>query len=153
MTKANFFRYYNRLTASDRTLVFFNYKGNIYMHDCHHIAPRWAHKEYESSKNGGAEKFKMYITANEKAKLVNKSVKVMTTEEFNNLPYKNKGWNCEYYLHKAHNLGEHRPDHIRFDKDGDVNINGIKYQVKFENASLTNVDVLHKAQRDARRAA
>jgi len=31
-----------------------------------------------------------------------------------------------------------------------VEIGGVQYQVKYENASLTNVDVLHKAQKRAR---
>jgi hypothetical protein len=31
-----------------------------------------------------------------------------------------------------------------------VEINGIQYQVKYQNASLTNVVVLHKAQKKAR---
>jgi hypothetical protein len=47
-------------------------------------------------------------------------------------------------------LGEYTPDHIRFDECGDVEINGVQYQVKFQNASLTNVVVLHKAQAKAR---
>ena len=76
----------------------------------------------------------------------------MTIEEFETIPYKNKGHKCEYWLHKAYNLGEYKTDSIRFDKCGDVRINGIEYQVKFENASLTNVNILHKAQKDARKA-
>ena len=150
MTKGNFFRYYNRLTGADRTLVFFEYKSNIYIHECHHIAPRWAHEEFESSKNGGHQKFKMYISATEKVKLVPKSTMVMTLAEFNAIPYANKGHKCEAWLYKACNLGEYTPDHKRFDECGDVEIDGIQYQVKFQNASLTNVVVLHKAQKKAR---
>lgn len=63
---------------------------------------------------------------------------------------KNKGHKCEYWLHEKYNLGKYQSDNIRFDKCGDVRINGVGYQVKFENASLTNVNVLHKAQKDAR---
>lgn len=150
MTKGNFFRYYNRLTGADRTLVFFIYNSKVYKYDCKHIAPRWTRKERESAKNGGWEKFKMYINADEKKRLVPKSEVVMTIEEFEAIPYKNKGHKCEYWLHKAYNLGEYKTDNIRFDKCGDVRINGIEYQVKFENASLTNVNILHKAQKDAR---
>ena len=151
MTKGNFFRYYNRLTGADRTLVFFERKKVIYVHECKHIAPRWAYEEFESSKNGGHQKFKMYISASEKDKLIKQgAVAVMTAEEFRTIPVANKGHKCEYYLHQACNLGEYKPDHVRFDKCGDVEINGVQYQVKFENATLTNVVVLHKAQKDAR---
>ena len=150
MTKGNFFRYYNRLTGADRTLIFFSHNGDIYIHECHHIAPRWAHEEFESSKNGGHQKFKMYLSASEKAKLAPKSYKVMTCEEFEAIPYKNKGHKCEAWLHMVCDLGNYTPDHKRFDECGDVEINGIQYQVKFQNASLTNVVVLHKAQKRAR---
>ena len=150
MTKSNFFRYYNRLTGADRTLVFFEYKGNIYIHECHHIAPRWAHEEFESSKNGGHQKFRMRISTDEKVKLIPKSKMVMTSKEFNAIPYKNKGHKCEAWLHMVCDLGEYTPDHKRFDECGDVRIGGVEYQVKFQNASLTNVVVLHKAQKRAR---
>lgn len=151
MTKGNFFRYYNKLTGADRTLIFFERKGIIYIYNCKHIAPRWAHEEFESSKNGGQQKFKMYISVSEKDKLIAKgATPIMTKAEFEAIPYKNKGHKCEAYLHKACGLGEYTPDHVRFDYCGDVEIGGIQYQVKYENASLTNVDVLHKAQKRAR---
>lgn len=153
MTKGNFLRYYNKLTGADNTLVFFERKGLIYIHTCKHIAPRWVHMERESMKNGGWEKFKMYLSAEEKDKLIKKgAVPVMTSAEFASIPYSNKGHKCEYWLHKACNLGTYAPDRVRFDKCGDVRINGVEYQVKFENASLTNVNVLHKAQTAARKA-
>lgn len=151
MTKKNFFRYYNRLTGADRTFIFFERKGMIYLYECKHIAPRWAYDEFESAKNGGHQKFRMHINISEKDKLIAKgATPVMTSEEFAAIPYANKGYRCEYYLHQAYDLGEYKPDRVRFDKAGDVEINGIQYQVKFENASLTNVVVLHKAQKAAR---
>ena len=151
MTKQNFLNYYNKLIGADKYLVFFERKGVIYIHECKHLAPRWIHEEHECQKNGGWQKFKMYITVEEKNKLIKKgAVAVMTAEEFKKLPYNNKGHNCEYWLHQTYNLGNYKPDHERFDKCGDVEINGIQYQVKFENASLTNVNTLHNAQKDAR---
>jgi hypothetical protein len=55
-----------------------------------------------------------------------------------------------FILHKVCNLGNYKPDRVRFDYCGDVEINGIQYQVKFENATLTNINTLHNAQKDAR---
>lgn len=151
MTKKNFFHYYNKLSGADETLVFFERKGFIYIYKCHHIAPRWTYKTRESKGKGGAEKFSMYIKVDERDKLIAKgAIPIMTTTEFEALPYKNNGHKCEFWLHKVCNLGKYTPDHERFDKCGDVTINGIQYQVKFQNASLTNVDILHKAQKSAR---
>lgn len=152
MTKKNFFHYYNKLTGADRTLIFFTYHHNVYIYECHHIAPRWTQEGFESTSKGGYQKFRMYIPVNERAKLIAKgAIQIMTEEEFNSLPYaNNKGYRCEYYLHKVCNLGEYTPDREPFDKCGDVCINGVQYQVKFENASLTNVNALHNAQARAR---
>lgn len=153
MTKKNFFHYYNKLTGADETLVFFERKGYIYIYRCKHIAPRWCKEGRESKSKGGAQKWRMYITVSERDKLIAKgATKVMTVAEFKEIPHKNKGHKCEYFLHKACGLGEYTPDKVRFDVCGDVEINGIQYQVKFQNASLTNVDVLHKAQANARKA-
>ena len=152
MTKENFLRYYNKLTGADKTLVFFQFNNMIYLYECKHIAPRWVEKRFESSSKGGWEKYRMYINVAEKKKLVKKSEAIMTVKEFEKIPQKNKGHKCEYWLHEKYNLGKYQSDNVRFDKCGDVRINGVEYQVKFENASLTNVNVLHKAQKDARMA-
>lgn len=152
MTIKNFLRYYNRLTGADRTLVFFIYQNLVYLYNCKHISPKWCYWTRESQKNGGIEKVKMRLTLKEKQRILSKSIPVMTVEQFESLPYPtNKGRRCEFWLHQVCGLGEYKPDSMRFDKCGDIRINGVEYQVKFQNASLTNVDILHKAQKDARK--
>lgn len=153
MTKSNFFYYYNKLSGADGTILFFERKGIIYRWDCKHIAPRWTVENRESTRHGGWQKYKMYLKVSEKEKLIKKgAIPVMTLAEFEALPYKNKGCKCEYWLHEVYNLGEYKPDNIPFDACGDVEIDGIQYQVKFENASITNVHVIHEAQKRAREA-
>lgn len=151
MTMKNFLHYYHDLNGAQSNYFFFNYKKEIYYYEQARVSPRWVKEGKESSKKGGHQKFRIYISVPERAKLVKKgAIKIMTAEEFKAIPYKNNGHKCEYWLHQTFNLGEYKPDHERFDKCGDVCINGIEYQVKFQNASLTNVYVLHKAQADAR---
>lgn len=152
MTKSNFLRYYNKLTGADRTLVFFEKKGVVYIWNCKHVAPRWVKEAFESTSKGGAQKFRMYLSAKEKEKLIKKgATPIMSKEAFESIPCHNQGHKCEYWLHQVCNLGVYKSDNKRFDKCGDVCINGIEYQVKFQNATLTNVDVLHKAQKDTRK--
>lgn len=152
MTKGNFFKYYNKLSGADRYLIFFERNGLVYLWDCKHIAPRWTRERYESSSKGGYQKFRIEMTVKDKNELIAKgATPMMTFEEFKAIPQKNNGHKCECWLHKKYNLGTYKPDAKRFDKCGDVCINGVEYQVKFQNASLTNVEVLHKAQKDARK--
>lgn len=151
MTKQNFMHFYHILNGSQGYDIFFERKGFIYYIECARIAPRWVKEGRESKSKGGAQKFRMYIPTAERDKLIAKGATlVMSSAEFKALPYRNKGHKCEYYLHQLHNIGEYKPDNLRFDKGGDICVNGIQYQVKFQNATLTNVDVLHKAQADAR---
>lgn len=160
MTKGNFFRYYNRLAGCHAYLIFFQYGKEIYMAECDRIAQKWCYESRESHRRnkageivgGGEQKWSMRMNKAHKEQLINKGAKVVfTVEEFNEMPYKNKGQRIEGWLHREYDLGEYKPDSKRFDKGGDVVINGIEYQVKFENASLTNVRVLRKAQDDARK--
>ncbi len=151
MTKGNFFKYYNKLIGADAYMVFFLYDHILYMSIVPHLAPRWCKEERESTKNGGWQKWKMEMKKIHKEQLLRKgATAIMTEEEFYSIPVNNKGHKCEYYLYEKYNLGNYKPDNARFDKCGDVEIDGIRYQVKFENASLTNVNALHNAQRDAR---
>lgn len=161
MTKGNFFRYYNKLAGCHAYLIFFQYGKEIYMAECDRIAQRWCHESRESHRKnkageivgGGEQKWAMRLNKTHKEQLIRKGAKVVfTVEEFEQMPYpNNKGHKCEWWLHQQFNLGEYIPDHERFDKCGDVCINGVEYQVKFENASLTNVKVLRNAQDDARK--
>lgn len=154
MTTGNFFRYYNKLNGADRYLLFFVHEGYVWMADLKHLSRNWCRVERESSKNGGWQKWKLVPSKLPKEKLARRATtrKVMTVVEFDSLKGANKGWKCEQWL--VDNFDCTTPDckNARFDRCGDVRMNGVEYQVKFENASLTNVHVLHNAQRDAREA-
>lgn len=151
MTKKNFLHYYHKLSGSEANIIFFRMKQVVYMAFVDRIQPRWVYESRESTAKGGYQKFKMRLTKVEKERLIKEGAQpVMTYDELKALPVKNLGRKCELYLHEAYDLGEYVPDTLRFDKGPDVTINGIAYQVKYENASLTNVNVLHKAQRAAR---
>ena len=152
MTKGNFFRYYNKLAGCHRYLIFFEYEQNIYLAETEKIMPRWVVESRTSSKRGGDQTFKMSMNKKHKEQLLRKgATRVFTKAEFEQMPYGNKGHNCEWWLHQVCDLRTYTPDRERFDKCGDVCINGIEYQVKFQNASLTTVKTLHNAQKDARK--
>ena len=162
MTKGNFFRYYNKLNGADKYIIFFEYGPQVYKAIVSHIAPRWCNESRESyrynkngERKGGEQKWSMYLNNKEKELLIRKGAEpVFTVAELNTMfpETKNKGRKCEKWLHEVYNLGEHRNDIDRFDKGGDVCIDGVEYQVKFQNASLTNVRAIRNAQ-DARRKA
>lgn len=152
MTAKNFFRYYNRLNGADRYFLIFHYAKYVWIVDVLHIALSWCVESRESSKRGNIQKWKIRAASLPKEKLVKKAVRMMTIREFNQLTKgKNKGDFCEAWL--CENFGcvpSTSNKSARFDKCGDVVRDGIQYQVKYQNASLTNVKSLHNAQADAR---
>lgn len=158
MTKGNFFRYYNKLAGCHSYLIFFEYKKMIYMAKCDRIAQKWCYESRESyrynkngERKGGEQKWAMRLSQKHKEELIRKgAVVVFTAKELETMPASNKGRRCEWWLHQEYNLGEYHEDTDRFDKCGDVEIDGIQYQVKFENASLTNVRAIRRAQDSAR---
>lgn len=102
----------------------------------------------ESSKKGGYEKLRLYIPSRKKqewlksgkARRIGKEEKLLKTMKENGL---NKGQACEYLSAKARKQ-EYKLDSTRFDKAGDVNLKRKKIQVKFENASLTQLRTIDK---------
>lgn len=102
----------------------------------------------ESSKNGGKEKLRLYVNAELKEQflLTGKCKKIMTKADFEKQAKdfgRTKGHFCEYLSNKSRNL-TYKVDVTRFDKAGDINLKRKKIQVKFENASLAQLDTILK---------
>ena len=154
MTTGNFFRYYNKLNGADRYFLVFVYKKNVYVVDLRHLCSTWCTDTRESEQNGGWQKWMLQPGKLPKARLVKKAVWLMTQKEFEEqrkASKLNRGYFCEMLL--CEKLGCVPATDVRtarFDKCGDVVYNGLQYQVKYQNASLTNVNTLHHAQADAR---
>lgn len=146
MDKKEFFENYNRLTGAEETYLFFIYKNDLYLHTCKHINEDWARTDRDSKKNGGGLKYRMRLKVATKKELLEdtNTRKVMTKAEFLELPVKNKGDKCELYLEMLNGNNDFKHNSVRFDKGGDVEIDGKQVQVKFENASITSVATLEK---------
>lgn len=102
----------------------------------------------ESSSKGGWEKLRLQISSAKKQQWIieGKAKLVMTSEKFLAIAQEkglNKGQACEYLSTKARKQ-EYKLDNVRFDKAGDVNLKRKKIQVKFENASLTQLRTIAK---------
>lgn len=154
MTTGNFFRYYNKLNGADRYFLVFTHQDNVWVSDLPHLSSSWCYKTRESTKNGGWEKWKLKPSLLPKERLVKRAIYLMTIEEFETqckASGLNRGYFCEELLCDRLNcqLASNRQN-ARFDECGDVVMDGVQYQVKFENATLTNVNVLHNAQANAR---
>lgn len=128
--------------------VYFNFRHTIYKIELKELGVELVKLGRESSSKGGHEKLRLNITSAKKQEwlLSGKAKEVMSEEKFNKLAEEkelNKGQTCEYLSAKARHQ-EYTLDSTRFDKAGDVNLKRKKIQVKFENASLTQLRTIAK---------
>lgn len=128
--------------------VYFLYRHNLYKIELKKLDTSLVKLGRESSSKGGYEKLRLNVTSAKKQEwlMSGKAKKLMSEEKFIELAQKqelNKGQACEYLSAKARKQ-EYTLDSTRFDKAGDVNLKRKKIQVKFENASLTQLRTIVK---------
>ena len=133
---------YTKLSAVHNYLYGFIYQGNVYAYATTTVE---AILDKASSKNGGGYSLRYRPTAKQKAEIVEKAeTKLVITEpEFmeivEGLGYKrpNKGEGFEKMIVEK-SKQEWKKDVAPFTERGDVVIDGIDYQVKFEKATFAS---------------
>ena len=149
MTKGNAIRYYRKFSGAERYLVGFVYAKQLWIADVEELLPRWLIMKEPSAKH--KEKLQVNLKAKHKAQLVKKgATPICSASDFNemNKDLRNKGKTLERLVFEMNGREDWVADTVRFDKCGDININGVEYQVKFQNAQVVTVDTLHKIQKE-----
>ena len=139
---------YEELNGCNCYEIYFNFKHEIYKIELKKLDISFVKIGRESSSKGGWEKLRLAITSAKKQEwlLSGKAKKLMSEQKLIELAEDkglNKGQACEYLSAKARKQ-EYTLDSTRFDKAGDVNLKRKKIQVKFENASLTQLRTIAK---------
>ena len=135
---------YHKMAFTDNYILGFSYKGNIYItyRKAEHMA-NLVKLDVASRGQGYSIRFKP--TTSDKIYLLTSS-KVICSAKFFNEMVENTKYNRGEILEKlvteieAGKVWE--KDNIPFTEAGDVEINGIPYQVKFEKATFTNEKAL-----------
>lgn len=152
MDKVNYWlNEYNKVSGANAYEIYFNFKHFIYKIELKELTSEIVKLGRESSSKGGWEKLRLSISSAKKQEwlLSGKARQVMSEEKLNKLAQEqelNKGQTCEYLSAKARHQ-EYKLDSTRFDKAGDVNLKRKKIQVKYENASLTQLRTIAKVAR------
>ncbi len=128
--------------------LYFIFKHNLYKIELKELENDIVKVGRESSSKGGHLKLRLYVNSAKKQQWIisNKAKKIMSEEKMITSAKElnlNKGQFCEYLSAKARKQ-EYTLDNVRFDKAGDVNLKRKKIQVKFENASLTQLRTIAK---------
>lgn len=136
---------YEDTTAAVWTLLVFQLAGRAYAARLNAITADMVTLDRESSQNGGATKLRFKLSNRQKVALIEAGA-----EEVGNIAdilslQKNKGNAVECWATRRYMGIEWVKDSIPYYMQGDIQVNGEEVQVKFENASLTNVSVMEKA--------
>ena len=98
----------------------------------------------ESTSHGGARKLRIRMTAIARARLMNLGAAYIGTVDEVLASRKNKGEAFEKYVTERAGQEWHK-DSVPYFMDGDLTVGDVKYQIKFESASLANENTIAKA--------
>ena len=144
MNREEMIRNYELTSAADAYIIGFSVGTDAYIIKMRELRDDMVALSRESSKNGGAAKIRLSITARLKKILLNAgAVRVCKVDEIlsleNNTGEDFERWDLE------RNGQTWKRDRTPYWKDGDITVNGQKLQLKWENASLTNEDTIARA--------
>lgn len=144
MTKGTMIKNYRKFAAHDAYIIGIERGAYLFMVVVFELMPRWIKVSRESSSKGGGKKLKLYINSHDRDLLIKTNgICLGKTKEV--LPlnrFKNKGDAFECLLTELCGLNYEKPNSIGFWADGDLNVNGIKYQIKYNTASIVTEKTL-----------
>lgn len=152
MKKETAIKNYRKYSGADEYIIGFIHGHILYSIQVEKLMPRWMTMKEESK--GHAEKLQMNLKSKHKQELIKKGACPICTEkeflQMNDL--NNKGFTFERLIFEMNGKGsEWSRDNVRFDKCGDININGVEVQIKFENAQIVTVPTIKKIQKEHRK--
>lgn len=144
MKKENAIRYYRKFSGADGYIIGFTYKKKNYMIKIDgELKPRFFKMGRESTGNGGEEKLDLYLNNALKEQLIRKGAFEIDYKHTKG----NKGRAFEKWVQNYYGQTMRDWDNIGFWKCGDINLDGIEYQIKFQGAQFVVVSTLHHLQK------
>ena len=148
----NHLQWYEMTKANELYYIIFIYKKVVYLYKTTQLNKMMI-RTRKSSK--GLKTLSIYMNNTIKEYLLNNEQNnitiLMTQKEFNTkckyyktIKNYNKGNVTECLIYKMNNQKYSR-DNIAYYEDGDITIDGIKVQVKFQNATIASYDTIEKA--------
>lgn len=140
----NLLNAYKATTAAAAYIIGFLMNDKVYTIYLNDL-PEWlVAMDRESTSHGGARKLRIRMTTIARHRLLNMGAAYIGTVAEVLASRKNKGEAFEQWV--TENAGqEWHKDSVPYFMDGDITINGVKYQIKFESASLANENTIAKA--------
>lgn len=152
ITKNHAIREYRKYSGADAYMMVMIQNKEVYMMEQEEILPRYMVLKPASKTH--KEKLQVNLKAAHRKEMIKKgAIHLMSEAEFKAVQKEiglNRGWTAEKVVYDYFGVEWDGPDQLRFDKGGDLEINGKQYQIKFQNAQVVTVDTIHKVQKEHR---
>lgn len=145
MTLNTMIKKYNKIAYTHNYIFGFAYKGTVYFaYETAEILPEILCLGVASSSHGGSQQLRFFPNNSIRLKLMENATPLCTLKKFTkqveNSKY-NKGEIFEKFVTEY--FGQKwEKDNIPFTEAGDIEINGIAYQIKYERASFCSETTL-----------
>ena len=140
----NLLNAYNATAAATAYIIGFILNNAVYTIYLPNL-PEWlVAMDRESTSHGGVKKLRIRMTSIARHRLLNMGASYIGTTAEVLASRKNKGEAFEKWITEKAGQEWHK-DSVPYFKDGDLTVNGIKYQIKFESASLANEKTIQNA--------
>ena len=148
MLQKHLLNLYHNYSATDNYILGFTFNGLIYSYICKSVELNdYITLSRESSKKGGSITLRFRPTKSDKIELLLKGAKIVCSKNhFDNLVANSKYNKDEIFEKLVTELSCQvwQKDSIPFWQSGDLKIDGIDYQLKFEGATLASEKTLLK---------
>lgn len=151
MTKETMIKNYRKFSAANAYIIGFIYKHQLYMIQMNEIPPRYITKSHECQKQGGWENLMLFLTNPMKEQMIRKGAVCLGSETLVTNGEYNKGVEFERLVYELNGQVFRGKDNVPFNVAGDININGIEIQIKFQGARLTKVNTLERLKKEMRK--
>ena len=146
MVKSTMIRNYRKFSKADFYALGFEYYGVIYMAIVEEIAPRFMRVERECSKKGGKQKLQFRLNKQYKETLIRKGAIALGNSDILKGEY-NKGVQFEKAVCEFYGVEWGGKDSVPFYVSGDLTVNGLECQVKFDGAQVVLESTLENLKR------
>lgn len=140
MERLEMFANYEKFQKAESYIIGFAHKGSVYMTTTDHLDPDMI--TLESASKGQGQSLRFRPKTAHKAQMLVESVCLGTLDILLDSKY-NKGEMFEKVVTERYGQEWHK-DTVPFYKSGDININGVEIQIKFEKAALVTSKTLEK---------
>ena len=138
------FANYLRTSAATAYVIGFILNGVAYMIQVAELKAEWLRLDRESTSHGGWQKLRLKLSNELKVYWVENGATCLGNPDRVLKLQKNKGDSFERFV-TEYNGQVWKKSSTPYYKDGDITVNGVKKQIKWETASLTNEKVIREA--------